>query len=200
MKKVVIYGRTSTDRQTVENQLHVLREVATQNGWSVVGEYLDEGISGSFDRTKRPKFDELLKDANRRKFQSILVWDISRLGRSLQTLVEFLSDIQSKGIDLYIHNSGLDTSTHTGKMMFQMVGVFAEFERNIIRDRVMAGMDRAKVKGTKSGKSIGRPSNVNASTKAAVIALRENGYSLNKISRELSIGSGTIYKLLDKAA
>jgi len=115
-------------------------------------------------------------------------------------LVSFLEDIQSKDIDLYIHNSGISTDTPSGKMMFQMVSVFSEFERNMIRDRVKSGMDRAKKLGTKSGKKIGRPSNVNPSTESAVVALRENGYSLNKISKELSIGSGTIYKILSKAA
>ena len=200
MKTVAIYVRVSTDKQTVDNQLSDLRKSALRNDWNVVKEYVEKPVSGSYGRDKRPEWDTLLKDVNRKLFDGILIWDISRAGRSLQHLVQFLDDIQSKNIDLYIHNSGLDTSTPTGKMMFQMVGVFAEFEKNMIRDRVKSGMDRAKKNGTKSGKKIGRPSNVNPSTESAVVALRQNGYSLNRISKELSIGSGTIYQILSKAA
>ena len=196
MKQVVIYGRCSTDKQTVSNQLNDLREVANRSGWEVIDQYLDEGISGSKGRDKRPEFDRLLKDANRKKFDGILVWSVDRLGRSLQHLVSFLNDIQVKDIDLYIHQQGIDTATMTGKMMFQMCGVFAEFERNIIRERVKSGLDRAK----KSGKTLGRPTNVSGNTKATVIELRNTGMSMNKICKTLSIGSGTLYQLLDKVA
>ena len=196
MKQVVIYGRCSTDKQTVSNQLNDLREVANRSGWEVIDQYLDEGISGSKGWDKRPEFDRLLKDANRKKFDGILVWSVDRLGRSLQHLVSFLNDIQVKDIDLYIHQQGIDTATMTGKMMFQMCGVFAEFERNIIRERVKSGLDRAK----KSGKTLGRPTNVSGNTKATVIELRNTGMSMNKICKTLSIGSGTLYRLLDEVA
>ena len=196
MKQVVIYGRCSTDKQTVSNQLNDLREVANRSGWEVIDEYLDEGVSGSKGRDKRPEFDRLLKNANRKKFDGILVWSVDRLGRSLQHLVSFLNDIQVKDIDLYIHQQGIDTATMTGKMMFQMCGVFAEFERNIIRERVKSGLDRAK----KSGKTLGRPTNVSGNTKATVIELRNTGMSMNKICKTLSIGSGTLYRLLDEVA
>ena len=196
MKQVVIYGRCSTDKQTVSNQRNDLREVANRSGWEVIDEYLDEGVSGSKGRDKRPEFDRLLKDANRKKFDGILVWSVDRLGRSLQHLVSFLNDIQVKDIDLYIHQQGIDTATMTGKMMFQMCGVFAEFERNIIRERVKSGLDRAK----KSGKTLGRPTNVSGNTKATVIELRNTGMSMNKICKTLSIGSGTLYRLLDEVA
>jgi len=199
MKKVVIYGRTSTDKQQVENQLNQLREISNRNDWETVDEYIDEGYSGSLGRDRRPEFNRLLKDSVRGKFDVILVWDISRLGRSLQDLISFLNDIQSKNIDLYIDRQGIDTTTPTGKMMFQMIGVFSEFERNLIRDRVRVGMENAKKNGTKSGRSIGRPTNVNDGTKAAVIELRNTGMSMNKICKTLGIGSGTLYKLLDAA-
>ena len=195
-KKVAIYARCSTDRKKVENQLQVLREVAGKNDWEIVTEYVDEGISGAKGRDARPQFDALIKDAVRRRFDLIMCWDISRLGRSLQHLVEFLSDIQSKNVDLYIHNSGLDTSTSTGRMMFQMVSVFSEFERNIISERVRAGLERAK----KDGKKLGRRTNVNEGTSAAVRLLRENGMPIKKIARELSIGVGSVYNCLDRAA
>lgn len=199
-KKVVIYGRVSTNKQTVDHQLNQLREISQRNDWEVVDEYLDEGISGSLGRDKRPSFDRLLKDVNRKKFDGILVWSIDRLGRSLQDLVSFLNDVQSKNIDLYIHQQGLDTSTPTGKMMFQMCGVFAEFERNIIRERVKSGMENAKINGTKSGRPIGRPSMVNSSTKTTVVELLDRGMSKTKVCKTLSIGVGTLYKLLDEVA
>ena len=125
-----------------------------------------------------------------------MVWSVDRLGRSLQHLTTLLSDIHSKGVDLYLHQQGIDTTTPSGKMMFQMCGVFAEFERNIIRERVKSGLDRAK----KSGKTLGRPTNVSGNTKATVIELRNTGMSMNKICKTLSIGSGTLYRLLDEVA
>jgi len=197
-KNVVIYGRTSTDKQQVENQLSQLREVSNRNDWEVVDEYIDEGYSGSLGRDKRPEFDRLLKDSVRGKFDVILVWDISRLGRSLQDLISFLNDIQSKNIDLYIDRQGIDTTTPTGKMMFQMIGVFSEFERNLIRDRVRSGMENAKKNGTKSGRSIGRPTNVNDSTRSTIIELSGRGMSKSKICRTLGIGVGTLYKLMQQ--
>ena len=195
-KKVAVYARVSTDKQTVENQLQVLREVAERNDYEIVCEYIDSGISGAKGRDKRPQFDALIKDAVRQEFDLIMCWDISRLGRSLQHLVAFLSEIQSKNVDLYIHQQGLDTSTPMGKMMFQMVGCFAEYERNIISERVRAGLDRAK----REGKKLGRPTNVNDGTSAAIRLLREQGLPIRKIARELGIGVGSVYNCLDLAA
>ena len=192
MKKVVIYGRVSTHQQTITNQLNDLQEVANRSGWEVVDTYTDEGISGSKGRDKRPEFDRLLKDGNRKSYDGILVWSIDRLGRSLQDLVSFLNDIQSKDIDLYIHQQGIDTSTHTGKMMFQMLGVFSEFERNIIRERVISGLDRVK----KEGKKLGRPTNVNDGTKGTILELRDKGMSINKVCKTIGIGVATYYSLL----
>ena len=117
-KLVAIYCRISTNHQTVQNQLLDLQKVATRNNWEVVGVYTDEGISGKHGRDKRPQFDELMKDATRRKFDLIMSWDVSRLGRSLKHLVEFMEDIQSKNIDLYLHANGLDSSTPSGRAMF----------------------------------------------------------------------------------
>jgi len=197
-KKVVIYGRVSTNKQTVDNQLLELREISKRNDWEIVEEYLDSGYSGSLGRDKRPSFDRLLKDVNRKKFDGILVWDISRLGRSLQDLVSFLQDVQSKEIDLYIHQQGLSTDTPTGKMMFQMISVFSEYERNLIRERVKSGMENAKKNGTRSGRRIGRPTNVNGSTKTTIMELLNKGMSKTKICKTLGIGVGSLYKLIDQ--
>jgi DNA invertase Pin-like site-specific DNA recombinase len=152
-KRVALYARVSTDKnQTVENQLRELQEVAVRLGWTVVAVYTDEGISGSKGRDKRPGYDALLKGVARREFDLIAAWSVCRLGRSLPDLVAFLGDVQAKGVDLYLHVQGLDTSTPSGRMMFQMLGVFAEFERSMIRERVLAGVARSRAKGTRLGR------------------------------------------------
>ena len=153
MKRVAIYARVSTSGQTVKNQLQELRKVAERHGWEVVNEYKDRGISGAKGRDRRPQFDAMLKAANRREFDVIMSWSVDRLGRSLQHLVEFLQDVHAKGVDLYLHQQNIDTSTPSGKAMFQMVGVFAEFERSMIRERVMAGLARARKEVTVHSKT-----------------------------------------------
>lgn len=146
MKKVAIYARVSTDSQTVENQLQELQAVAQRNGWIVVAVHTDEGISGAKGRDKRPGYNALLTGVTRREYEMILCWSVDRLGRSLPHLVGFLGDIQAKGVDLYLHQQGLDTSTPSGRMLFQMLGVFAEFERSMIRERIMSGLRRTSKK------------------------------------------------------
>ena len=142
MKKVAIYARVSTDNQTVENQLRELQAVAQRNGWIVTAVHTDEGISGAKGRDKRPGYDALLTGVARKDYEMIACWSVDRLGRSLPHLVAFLGDIQAKGVDLYLHQQGLDTSTPSGRMLFQMLGVFAEFERAMIRERIMSGLRR----------------------------------------------------------
>ena len=195
-KKAVIYSRVSTNEQTVDNQLKVLREVAEKRGLEVVREISDEGISGATGRDARKGFDELIKGSIKNEWDIILVWDVSRLGRSLKHLVSFLEDIQSANCDMYIHQSGIDTSTPSGKMMFGMLSVFSEFERSMIRERVIAGQQRAK----SEGKHIGRPTNVNDGIINAVYQLRQNNVPISRIAKDLQIGVGTVYKILDKVA
>tara|TARA_B110000263_G_C15138450_1_gene432215 strand:- start:93 stop:686 length:594 start_codon:yes stop_codon:yes gene_type:complete len=195
-RKAVLYSRISTNEQTVENQLKVLREAAEKRGLEVVREISDEGISGAKGRDERKGFDELITGSIQKEWDIILVWDVSRLGRSLQHLVSFLNEIHSVNCDLYIHQSGIDTSTPSGKMMFQMLGVFSEFERGMIRERVIAGQQRAKAEG----KHIGRPSNVNEGIVNAVRQLRENKVPIKRIAKDLHIGVGTVYKVLAQVA
>jgi len=197
MHKAVIYSRVSTlNGQNTDNQVRILREVAEKKGLEVVQELSDEGISGAKGRTERQGFNELIKGAIRKDFDIILCWDISRLGRSLKHLVSFLEDIQSAKCDLYIHQSGVDTTTASGKMMFQLLSVFSEFERTLIRERVIAGQQRAK----SEGKHIGRKTNVNDAVITAVYQLRQNNVPIKKIATDLKIGVGTVYKILDKVA
>ncbi len=153
-KRAALYLRVSTDSQTTLNQRMVLEEIAARHGWKIVHVFEDQGISGSKGRDQRPAFDSLHKAIARREVDIVLSWSVDRLGRSLSDLVAFLADIQAKGCDLYLHQQALDTSTPSGRMMFQMLGVFSEFERAMIRSRVKAGLERTKAKGTK----LGRPS------------------------------------------
>ena len=195
-RKAVIYSRVSTSEQTVENQLRILREVAEKRGLEVVREISDEGISGAKGRNERPGFDELIKGSVKNEWDIILVWDVSRLGRSLKHLVSFLEDIQSAHCDMYIHQSGIDTSTASGKMMFGMLSVFSEFERSMIRERVIAGQQRAVANGVK----LGRKTNVNDGIITAVYHMRQNNVPISRIAKDLQIGVGTVYKILEKVA
>ncbi len=139
---VAIYARVSTaNGQTPENQIRALREVAARHGWQVTAEYVDHGISGAKGRDQRPEFDKLCRAIARKEFDLVMAWSVDRLGRSLQDLVSFLSELHAKDVDLYLDRQGIDTTTPAGKAMFQMMGVFAEFERAIIRERIMAGLD-----------------------------------------------------------
>jgi DNA invertase Pin-like site-specific DNA recombinase len=141
----------------VENQLGELHAVAGRHGWQVTKIYADKGISGTKGREGRPEFDKLLKGIARREVDMVAAWSVDRLGRSLKDLVSLLSDLQAKGVDLFLYQQGLDTSTPSGRAMYQMSGVFSEYEAAMIRERVRTGMARAKRNGTKSGKAIGRP-------------------------------------------
>jgi DNA invertase Pin-like site-specific DNA recombinase len=194
-RRVAIYTRVSTDGQTTDNQLLELRKVAENRGWKVVEEFSDNGISGAVGREKRPAFDALCKGAVCTEFDLIMSWSVDRLGRSLQNLVSFLGDIQACGVDLYLHQQGIDSTTPTGKAMFQMCGVFAEFERAMIQERVKAGLARAKAQG----KTLGRPK-VNGDIENAVLAARAQGTGKRKISKQLGIGVSTVNRILSKAA
>jgi DNA invertase Pin-like site-specific DNA recombinase len=159
MRQAVIYLRVSTIEQTTANQERELREIASRMGCEIVKVYRDHGISGAKGRDKRPAFDKLCRDAARREFDMVMAWSVDRLGRSLQDLVGFLSELHALKIDLFLRQQGLDTTTPAGKAMFQMMGVFAEFERAMIQERVRAGLARAK----SEGKRLGRPPNPSGS-------------------------------------
>lgn len=193
-KRVALYVRVSTDGQTVQNQLGELRHVAERHGWQIVQTYADEGISGTKGREGRPEFDKLLKAIARREVDMVAAWSVDRLGRSLRDLVSLLSDLQVKGVDLFLLQQGLDTSTPSGRAMFQMLGVFSEFEAAMIRDRVRAGVARAKSKGTKSGRPIGRPK-LSRDKEAAAEELLGQGMGILKVARSLQMGTGSVSKV-----
>jgi DNA invertase Pin-like site-specific DNA recombinase len=190
-RRVAIYARVSTDDQTVENQRRELQAAADRHGWHVVQVFTDKGVSGAKGRDKRPGFDALCRGIARRDFDLVAAWSVDRLGRSLQDLVAFLSELKAKGVDLFLHQQGLDTSTPAGRAMFGMLSVFAEFERAIIVERVKAGMARAKAQG----KHVGRPT-VGAKVEAAVRAARAKGKGIRRIARELGVGVGTVQRIV----
>jgi DNA invertase Pin-like site-specific DNA recombinase len=193
--RIAIYTRVSTTAQSIENQRHELRRVAEARRWHVASEYTDEGISGSRGRSDRPALDALLKGAVRGEFEVVAIWSIDRLGRSLQQLVETVNELQSLDVDLYVHKQAIDTSTPAGKLAFSVFGALAEYERELIRERVRVGLDRARRNGVK----LGRPSNLNDSTRAAIVALRAKGVPVRKIASQLRVGTGSIYSVLASA-
>lgn len=191
-KRIAIYARVSTDKQTCENQLQELRAIAERMNYTIVAEFIDNGISGMKTRQDRPALDQLMKSATQHKFDMVMCWSIDRLGRSLQNLVEILNELQAMKIDLFFLQQGMDTSTPSGRMIFSVFGAIGEFERNLIRERVIAGQKRAMANGVK----IGRPSKMNDGLKSAIQLLREKGMGIKQIARELKVGVGTVYSVM----
>lgn len=194
MKTVCIYARVSTTGQSVENQLAELRQVACNHNWVIAHEYVDHGLSGAKGRDKRPHFDQLLKAVTRRDVDLVMAWSVDRLGRSLQDLIGFLNELQSKQVDLYLHQQGIDTTTPAGKALFQMLGVFAEFERAMIQERVRAGLQRARAEG----KTLGRP-RIKPAVRDKIHLLRKRGLSLQAIADQAGVGRMTVYRELKQS-
>lgn len=191
--RVALYARVSTRGQTVENQLRELREVAQRHGWHIVEEFVDKGISGAKGRDKRPNFDALFTGVTRREFDMVGAWSVDRLGRSLLDVETFFHELERKGVDLYLHQQALDTSTPAGRALFQMCGVFAQFERAILRERVNAGLARARAKGV----TLGRPK-VGAQAEQRIRELAGT-MGRQKIAREVGVGVGTVQRVLGNA-
>jgi DNA invertase Pin-like site-specific DNA recombinase len=189
-KRVGIYLRVSTKDQTTDNQLRELRQVADRAGWEVVKFFEDAGISGAKGRDKRPAYDALLKAVARREVDLVAAWSVDRLGRSMQDLVGFLEDLRAHGADLYLHQQALDTTTPSGRALFGMMAVFAEFERGMIQERVNAGLARAKAQG----KRLGRPT-VGNETETKVRELRANGMGIVKVAKTLGIGVSAVQRI-----
>jgi len=193
--RAAIYLRVSTNEQTTENQRMALEDVAKRSGWGIVEIYEDHGVSGSKGRDSRPAFNQLCHDATRRKFDVVMAWSVDRLGRSVQDLVAFLGELHALEVDLYLNQQGIDTTTPAGKAMFQMMGVFAEFERSMIQERVKAGLSRARAAGTK----LGRPT-VSDHVRHKVLTARTDGVSLRKIAEQAGVSLGTVHGIVKNAA
>lgn len=189
-KRVAIYLRVSTNDQTTDNQRRELEAVVLRAGWQIVQVFEDAGFSGSKGRDKRPAYDAMLKAITRREVDMVAAWAVDRLGRSMQELTAFLGELHSRGADLYLHQQALDTTTPSGKAMFGMMAVFAEFERSMIVERVNAGLARAKAQG----KRLGRPSHGGA-MEAKVRELRAQGMGIVKVAKTLGIGVSAVQRM-----
>ena len=186
-RRAAIYARVSTGEQTPEPQLLRLRELAGRAGYEVVGEYV-ETVSGA--STARPELDRMMKDAARRRFDVLLVFDVSRLGRSLTQLVGLFEALRALNVDLILDRQGVDTNTPAGRALLGMAAVFAEFERAMIVERTRAGMERARARGAQIGRAP-----TGDGTVAAIRSLRAQGRSMDGIARDLKIGKGVAQRV-----
>ena len=190
MKRAVLYLRVSKNEQTIENQRLELERVAAARGWKIVSVFKDEGISGSFGRGVRSQYDAMLKKGVQAQHDVVMAWDVSRLSRSLSDLVQTLEELHACGIDLYLHQQAIDTTTPVGKAMFQMCGVFAEFERGILGERIKAGLRRAR----SEGKVLGRPQKV-ANIKK-ILEDKANGMTYRQVAAQHELSIGKIHKIV----
>lgn len=194
-KRAALYVRVSTDGQSVENQARELQQIAERRGWEVVETYSDAGISGARGRDKRLGLDRMLNDAKRRRFDIVMAWAIDRLGRSLIDLLGTIQELEACGVDLFLEQQAIDTTTPAGKLMFQVCGAFSEFERSMIRQRVKLGLKRAVAQG----KTLGRPRIDDPKLVATVKRLRAKGVGVNSIAREIGTGSSYVQRIVAEA-
>jgi len=194
-KRAAIYVRVSTDKQSVDNQVRELTAIAERRGWQIVERYRDAGISGAKGRKERPGVDQMLNDAGKGRFDVVMVWAIDRLGRSLVDLLTTIQHLEACKTDVFIEQQNLDTTTPMGKLLFQITGAFAEFERHMIKQRVAIGIRRAREEGTKSGKPFGRPKLDGKKEAAVRKALTLGNKGILKIAAELGVGSGTVQRI-----
>ena len=185
---IALYARVSTvnGHQDPEMQLRELREYCLRRGWEIVAEYVDKGVSGSKD--SRPALNRMVADAHSRKFDGVLVWKMDRFARSLKHLVNALADFEALGVSFISLRDNLDLTTPSGRLMFQIIGAMAEFERALIQERVKAGLRNARAKG----RTLGRPKRIVDS--ARIASLRAQGASWRTISDDLGVGVATLYR------
>tara|TARA_B100000795_G_scaffold258252_1_gene232198 strand:+ start:198 stop:785 length:588 start_codon:yes stop_codon:yes gene_type:complete len=188
--KVAIYVRVSTIQQTTEGQLLELYEVCERNDWTIVDEY-NETVSGTKGVNDRKELDRMLKDASRKRFQKVVVWSVDRVGRSMKHLVSVLSQLKDLDIDIYSYKQGIDTSTTMGSSFFHMVGIFAELESNMRRERQIIGIKRALKEGVK----FGRKDVVDEDKEYQIYQLRTKGKSIRAIAKEVGISLGRTHKV-----
>jgi DNA invertase Pin-like site-specific DNA recombinase len=196
-RRVALYLRVSTAEQTTDNQRRELEAVAARHEWQVIEVFEDAGISGAKGRDQRPGLDAMMKAVARREVDMVVAWSVDRLGRSLIDLLNFLRELHAKGVDLFLHQQGLDTSTPSGRAMFQMMGVFAEFERAMIRERVLSGLARARQEGTRLGRR--RLEDASPKKVAAIRQARAKGVGIRRIARDLRVGVGTVMRVMQGA-
>lgn len=189
--KVAVYARVSTAEQNPDTQLTILRDYCRSRGWEIAGEYIDQGVSGA--ASSRPQLDELMRDATRLQFKAVLVWKFDRFARSVQHLLTALRHFQSLGIEFVSLTEAIDTTTPIGKMVFTFLGAIAEFERDLMRERTLAGVAHARA----SGKQIGRPRV--AVDLPKLLQLKARGLSYRQIARETGYSLGLVFDKLAEA-
>ena len=194
MKKVVLYCRVSTKDQNCERQISELKEIAKNHNYHIIDEYIDTGFSGSMKN--RPELDRMMKDAFSKKFEMVMTLELSRMGRSTKNLLEIVEKLKEKDINLFIANQQIDTSTPSGSMFFTIASAFATYERDLIRERVISGLQNAKKKGV----VLGRKTNLNGMTKNKIIEMKSQNIGLKKIAFETKVSVQSIRKLLSKVA
>ena len=193
-KKVVLYCRVSTKDQNCERQITELRQIAKNHNYHIIDEYIDTGFSGSMKN--RPELDRMMKDAFSKKFEMVMTLELSRMGRSTKNLLEIVEKLKEKDINLFIANQQIDTSTPSGSMFFTIASAFATYERDLIRERVISGLQNAKKKGV----VLGRKTNLNGMTKNKIIEIKSQNIGLKKIAFETKVSVQSIRKLLSKFA
>lgn len=189
--KIVLYARVSTDGQDPEVQLQALRAHAAQRGWTIIEEFIDHGYSGAKER--RPALDRLIKAAWTAKFQAVLVWRFDRFARSVKHLLTALEKFRSLNINFISLQEQFDTSTPIGQAMFTIIGTMAQLERDIIRERVMAGLDRARSRGVRLGRPVAQAKPDEALT------LKQQGLSVPQIAKHLRCSTSTVKRRLQEA-
>jgi DNA invertase Pin-like site-specific DNA recombinase len=189
-KRAALYLWISTDGQTTENEQRALQAVASQRGWTVVASYDDNGVSGAKGRDQRPGLDAMLTDATRGRFNVVMVWAMDRLGRSLADLIDTLRSLESANVDLYLDQQAIDTTTPAGRMFFHVTGAFAEFERDMIRSRVNAGLARARASGVR----LGRPK-TSAKVERAIRTRLAAGTGILKTAKALGVGTSVVQRI-----
>lgn len=197
--RAALYLRVSSTDQDIARQERELRAAAAARGWEIVETFADNGVSGAKGRDRRPEFDRLCRDAVRRRFDVVAAWSVDRLGRSLKDLIAFLQELQSVGVGLFLYQQAVDTTTPAGRAMFQLLGVFAEFERAMIVERVRSGMAKAKANGTRSGKPIGAPRIPDRKRQDIRQAYRAGGVSMRALATRFKVSVGTVQNCLNAA-
>ena len=193
-KKVCLYARVSTTCQSVERQLLELREVATNHNWKIVTEYVDEGISGS--KKSRPALDQMMKDAISRKFELVATIELSRLGRSVSHMCQIVDLLKSKKIDLFVKNQNISTDTIVGEFFFNIINAVSQYEKDLIAERVISGLENAR----KKGRIGGRPTNLSSTIKDKILQMKTEGKSIREIKNICSVGTSSVYKVLEGVA
>jgi DNA invertase Pin-like site-specific DNA recombinase len=190
IRRAAIYARVSTDHQSVENQIQELTQIAKRRSWEIVQVYTDAGISGAKGRVQRPGLDQMLKDASRRHFDVVMCWAIDRLGRSLIDLLGTIQHMEAVGVDLYLDQQSIDTTTPMGKLVFQITSAFADFERSMIRQRIKAGLKRAVAEGAR----LGRPK-VDPALELRAQKELKKGVGILRVAKTLGLGTGTVQRI-----